>query len=116
VDDEDEDGVYGLLPAEKSTEPLPLPLDGYLPIGTEPPAKPPPGEATRDYSGMETIERRLPRGRENMVPPRVPLWSGVYTFPWYQESLRPWAYLTFLGLVLGFLLHWQMLMWPFGRE
>jgi hypothetical protein len=116
IDALDDDDVYDLLPVEKSGEPLPIPLDGYIPIGTELPPKPPSGEGPMNNSGMESIERRLAKGREDLKPPRYPLWSGVFTFPWYQDSLRPWAYLTFLGLVLGFLLHWQMLMWPFGRE
>jgi hypothetical protein len=116
IDAADPDDVYGMLPEEKSAEPIPIPMDGYTPVGTEPPPKPPPGEGPLNNSGMDSIEERLAKGRENLEPPRFALFSGVYTFPWYPESLRPWLYLTFFGLVLGFLLHWQLLMWPFGNE
>ncbi len=67
-------------------------------------------------SGMGSLEKRLRERRPEPPPPRFPLLGGVYTFPWYRESLRPWLYLTLLGLVLGGLLRLQALTWPFGSN
>jgi hypothetical protein len=114
--DEEADGIYGMLPVAVPVEPIPIPIDGHTPIGTPPPPKPPPGEGPLEYSGMDSLEERLAKGRENLAPPRFSLFSGVYTYPWYREALAPWLYLTLLGLLLGLSLHWQFLLWPFGRD
>jgi hypothetical protein len=110
------DEVYGLLPEEEAAEPAPLPSDGYTAAGTRLPPRPPRAEEPANNCGTDFVQERLVKGRDNLKPPRFALFSGVYTFPWYQDSIRPWIYLTLFGLVLGFLLHWQYLMWPFGNE
>jgi hypothetical protein len=58
-------------------------------------------------------ERLLARGPTEPIP-SLPLFSGVYTFPWYQSSLGPWVWLSAGSLVFGLLLRGLVSFWPGG--
>jgi hypothetical protein len=36
-------------------------------------------------------------------PPALPLFSGVYNFPWYNTSLNAWGRLLVIGAFFGFI-------------
>jgi hypothetical protein len=84
-DDDEDDGPGITLAPQEHEEPPP-----------EPAAPEEPDRATK--LAMELRERKPPA-----PPPPWPLFSGVYTFPWYEQSLKAWVWLSFGGLVLGFL-------------
>jgi hypothetical protein len=101
----------------EDTEPpaaRPLPFDGYTPVGLPP--LPPLEGADRVESANAAIagfEQRLAQRHPEIPPPAHPLWSGVYSFPWYYTSFRAWLCLSFGGLVLTTLLRGVLLTWPF---
>jgi hypothetical protein len=83
------------LPAQPET-----PLDGHLPVGEEPdvPARSP--------------RRELPARRPAEPPPPAhPFLQGVYTFPWYPNSLPPWLAVAGGVLVMGLLLQAMISFW-----
>jgi hypothetical protein len=96
---------YGLSDEPLPPQPKELPLDGYVPVGYEP--LPPPkvtvGETSSmkaDVSATTEFERRLVERREETPPPERPLMSGVYTFPWYPETLPAWILLSLGGVAV----------------
>jgi hypothetical protein len=75
-------------------EPLPpqpneVPMDGYLPVGFE--ARPRGSESVPVTT--EELGRRMTERQED-PPPAHPLISGVYSFPWYSETLPVWVLLS----------------------
>jgi hypothetical protein len=62
-----------------------------------------------DLPKPSTLEMRLAVRTAPPPPPRMPLVTGVFTFPWYQEGLAPWfklslgffAFLTLLNALLA---------------
>jgi hypothetical protein len=61
---------------------------------------------------VSDLERRLlERGQDQHVP-AVPLLSGVYTFPWYDSSLKAWLWLTLGGALLGGCVRGLAALWP----
>jgi hypothetical protein len=62
----------------------------------------PPSADTRKRLDVEPsrIEMRLAR-EEELPPPTFPMFSGVYTFPWYTTSLRAVFVLTISWTLLG---------------
>jgi hypothetical protein len=93
-----------------SDEPLPsapkeLPLDGYVPVGYEPN---PIGEETGDEPAPPTdspmvsdFERRYSQRVEETSPPARPLFSGIYSFPWYMDNLPVWLVLAMAGVAIS---------------
>jgi hypothetical protein len=69
-----------------------------------PPADDPPEKKQRDIA----IRHEVP------PPPSWPLWSGVYTFPFYPTTLGAFAVLAmgFLGMIILF--RTQVDFWPSG--
>jgi hypothetical protein len=75
-------------------EPLPpqpteVAMDGYLPVGYE---AGPRGSEAQPVT-PEELGRRIAE-REEDPPPAHPLISGVYSFPWYSETLPAWVLLS----------------------
>lgn len=98
--------VYGLsTEAEPPSRPHPVevPLDGYAPIGEPPPAALPPWAAP-DLPQASDLEMRLAQRTPQAIVPPHPLFSGVYTFPWYASSLQAWTWLAVGGTLVGLLL------------
>jgi hypothetical protein len=106
-------------PPEPEEPPPRLPVEGYAlaPEGLLPEIEEPPPkwvleqpyevqteatasigtpDATVKPSAAAAFERSLYERTDRDPPPRWPLISGVYTFPWYPTSLRAW-----LGLTIG---------------
>ena len=45
------------------------------------------------------LDLRIGRRPGQALPPAMPLVTGVYTFPWYEMSMKAWLLLS-LGLLL----------------
>jgi hypothetical protein len=58
------------------------------------------------------LERRLRERKEDEYVPPAPLFSGVYTFPWYDSSLKAWLWLTLGGAALGGCVRGLVALWP----
>ena len=54
------------------------------------------------------IEAMLDEETPPPPPPRYPLWSGVYTFPWYPTTLKAWVWLSLAGFAEGSLFRLMM--------
>lgn len=95
--------VYGLATEPEPAPPLPteLPVDGYAvaaPESSSPPAAPDLGPEPPSPSELEMrLAERTPQAK----PPAHPLFSGVWTFPWYPTTLRAWVWLAMGGLAVG---------------
>jgi hypothetical protein len=89
--------------AMSGEEPPPLPetpLDGFLPVGEESPDVE--GAVRRDRPKdlpARSARREQPTRRPAEPALAHPFLQGVYTFPWYPNSLAPW--LVVAGGVLG---------------
>ena len=58
------------------------------------------------------IEAMLDEDTPPPPPPRYPLWSGVYTFPWYTTTLKAWIWLSLAGMAEGTLFRLMMSVRP----
>jgi hypothetical protein len=92
-----------------------VPLDGFPPVGLEPvPLQAADAKShteewkERNLSQPSELELRLAQRPEEPPPPPLPLVSGVYTFPWYPQTLMVWLSLSVGALLLGLLI--QLLM------
>jgi hypothetical protein len=90
------------------------PVDGYELSGEELSPRAEEERSAHLASVLAASEREMELERRRDVPPlpRMPLVSGVYSFPWYPDCLPHWAllsvaFLVFLG-VLGLLIS----LWP----
>jgi hypothetical protein len=106
---------YEMRTDESPPAQAPVPLDGYTPVelrqvradsaaGLDLPE--------RAAAAVARFDERMLRPREEPAPAR-PLWSGVYTFPWYRSSARAWVHLSLFGLVELALLKLLLSVWPF---
>ncbi len=113
---EAEEEAYAVHPEAAPSAPVPLPLDGNDPVSG--PRSPgvardeSPAETERAAARRKLLVEKLLRPREP-DPPAHPLWTGVYTFPWYPSSMKAWIYLSLTGLVLGAFVRGMLLTWPF---
>jgi hypothetical protein len=80
---------YALRDEPLPPQPSEVPMDGYLPVGYE--AGPRGSEAVPVTT--EELGRRV-ADRQEDPPPAHPLISGVYSFPWYSETLPAWVLLS----------------------
>jgi hypothetical protein len=77
--------------------------DPYTLAEPQPEPEPPPQEPPILEREKAQIEREI-KLRERTPPnppPALPLFSGVFTFPLYETSLKAWLWLTLGGLVTG---------------
>ena len=112
-------GTYGLAAAEA---PLPIQARAELPDPTlegygvaEPDGKPvtpiqPLGSPQVARYELELAVRRRPPS-----PPAKPLTTGVYNFPFYPDSMAPFAVLAVGFLIIGGLLRLLVSIFPFGQ-
>jgi hypothetical protein len=63
-----------------------------------------------------TLEMRLAVRTAPPPPPRMPLVSGVFNFPWYQEGLGPWFKLSVGFFAFLAILNSLLALWPSGLE
>jgi hypothetical protein len=102
---------YGIA-AEEPAAPPPAapppaapPLDGYTPVGRD-------AAAVDDEPAAEGDRPRRSRiGAAPPTPPRLPLISGVYTFPWYANCLPAWIVVAALLFIMGLLLQQMVPLW-----
>jgi hypothetical protein len=97
-DDEEEPIGLAPLPTEKSPQPAsaaPLPAGGPAPRVSK--------------IAQELLERPEPP-----PAPAIPLFSGVYTFPWYLSTLKAWCWLTLGWLAIGVGVHTTLNYWPWN--
>jgi hypothetical protein len=100
---------YGLANEEPPPRPKIAPLDGFAPISDEPlDEEDEPGSIGR---GPRSIRRPLERERPEPIP-AYPLLSGVYSFPFYDTSLKALVLLSFSGVLLGLGLKGMLLFFP----
>jgi hypothetical protein len=92
--------------------PTELPQDGYVPVGYEPiPTKQRgEGEGVSDRApdkGMASdfARRYGQRVDDTPLPPARPLFSGVYSFPWYPANWPVWLVLALTGAAICALIH-----------
>lgn len=52
-----------------------------------------------DLPKPTALDMKLAAGPELPPPPRIPLVSGVYTFPWYPDNVVVWVALSIMGVV-----------------
>jgi hypothetical protein len=95
--------VYGL-----ATEPEPappptseLPLDGYKLADPAPSAPPAAPDLGPELPSPTELEMRLAERTPQAKPPAHPLFSGVWTFPWYETTLKAWIWLGLGGIAVG---------------
>ena len=62
-------------------------------------ADPPPADLPA--ARVSKIAAELLHRPEPPPDPAIPLFSGVYTFPWYLSTLKAWIWLTLGGLAIG---------------
>ena len=87
-------------PRPSYVEPVP---DPYTLTEPEPESTALPPEPTVLEREKAHIEREI-KLRERIPPnppPAIPMFSGVFTFPFYETSLKAWLWLTLGGLVTG---------------
>jgi hypothetical protein len=111
---------YGLLKDEVLPPPLPkrqaeeTETLGLQPLPEEPKpapdAKPEPHPLAH-LTEVSEFEAALAGPPQVPDPPRFPLWSGVYQFPWYPTTLPRWGWLVFGSLAVLALLKLQLLFW-----
>jgi hypothetical protein len=95
--------VYGLA-TEPEPTPLPpseLPLDGYTLAAPEPSASAAAPELGPEPPSASALEMRLVERTPQAKPPALPLFNGVWTFPWYPTTLRAWVWLGMGGIAVG---------------
>lgn len=98
--------VYGLAsePVPAPERPVELLEEGYTlqkPESSAPSAPPDLGPEPPSASALEMrLAERTPQARA----PTYPLFSGVFTFPWYTTTLRAWVWLGMGGSAVGFIL------------
>jgi len=94
---------YRLANEEMPTRPAEMPQDGYVPVGYEAVA-PRKGEnqAPGPPESMSTdFEKRFrQKPDEPDPPPKLPLVSGVYSFPFYPTNIPVWALLSIGGIAM----------------
>ena len=74
-----------------------------------------PQSAIRDPQSKDTDpDKRFTRRSQPEYVPARPLFSGVFTFPWYETSLRAWLWLSIGGFAVGVGLRGMVLFWPGG--
>jgi hypothetical protein len=120
VSEEASEETYELAGDGPVRRPAVVPLDGFNPIGVDlppPEAEPqpdpddPPADAAPPQ-GRSKIARELLQRPEPPPPPAFPLFSGVYTFPWYLCTLKAWLWLTLGGFIIGCGLRATLQHWP----
>jgi hypothetical protein len=98
-DEEDDDEPIGLAPLPNAEEkPRPTP-DGPPPAGLPAPR-------------VSKIAEELLQRPEPPPPPAIPLFTGVYTFPWYLSTLKAWIWLTLGALAIGVGIQTTLRYWP----
>jgi hypothetical protein len=112
-------GGYGLSAEEPPPPPKEPPLDGSLPVGRdaafgEEALAEEEAALAEDLDPDSRLAKRLARRHDQPEPPAHPMFSGVFTFPWYSSMLKHWVVLGGAGTLL--LVLWQMLLafWPNG--
>src|SRR5262249_255813 len=90
------------------------PAEPYA-LADEPPAPPATDEGCEPPVSESALERELHmRDRSSGDPaPAYPLFSGVYSFPWYDTSSGPWIWLASGLLGTGMGLRGLVIFWPF---
>jgi hypothetical protein len=116
---------YGLAAAEPPPVPGPKPPAPRRPyveeparpyaLADEPPPAPAVEEGREPPVSESALERELQmRDRSSPdPPPAYPLFSGVYSFPWYDTSGGPWLWLASGLLATGMGLRGLVIFWPF---
>lgn len=106
-------------PEEPSPQPRPYVYDDDdddgKPIGLAPDASA--GQDTRPLVQVEPskLEMRLRAAAEAPAdPPAFPMFSGVYSFPFYSTSLRAFYIMSIGWLVVGFAVERLVALFPFG--
>jgi hypothetical protein len=90
-------------PEKPARHPMYTPPEEYEPIDVQSSAPVTPPREDED-SGLfaEQVRQRLAeRTRAELPPPTHPFFSGVYTFPWYANSLPNWIALSLGALLIG---------------
>jgi hypothetical protein len=87
---------YDLSGEGPPPRPVVMPVDGNDPIGL---ADLPPEARTGD-PGLD-LARRLALTSKPQPIPTFPLFSGVYTFPWYPTSMKAWVFMTLGSMAVG---------------
>jgi hypothetical protein len=102
-------------PSAKESDPALLAAGGVPDeaIAAGPPPAPP-LDIAPELPRMSRLEIDLWKGDRLPPPPAHPLLSGVWTFPFYDPSLRPMVNMSFLGLILCLLLRFLLSMWMFS--
>jgi hypothetical protein len=100
---------YAFADESPAAPPSEVPLDGSPAIGEEPfavqhpPDVPPLGGNEQPRPFTDSSEYHLAVPSKLPQPPEHPLFSGVYTFPWYASSRRALAFLSIGFLLMGLL-------------
>jgi hypothetical protein len=100
---------YALADEPPASPPREVPLDGSPAIGEEPfavqhPPDVPPTEGNEQPRPFtDSSEYQLAIRSKLPQPPKHPLFSGVYSFPWYASSRRALAFLSIGFFLMGLL-------------
>lgn len=101
---------------ERPAGPIPTPdgpVDGYLLSEEEPPER---EGQRRDH--LESVlappehELRFERRRDEVPPPRMPLVTGVWSFPWYPDCLPHWVLVALCILAELAVVQFLISNWP----
>jgi hypothetical protein len=99
---------------EAPAAPVSLPVDGYE-VADEPAAAAPPAVARSGPVSAEAVAKELEMRDRSPAdpPPALPLFSGVWTFPFYESSLKAWLWLALGGVAVGVGVRGVVANWPF---
>lgn len=101
---------YTLSSEQPPLRPKVEPLDGNPPVGVRPEPREGPEGGAPEGDGPRRA-RRTPTPAEQPRPPAHPFLEGVYTFPWYGESVIPWLMVAIGLLAMGGLLQVLIALW-----
>jgi hypothetical protein len=100
---------------EAPRPPAEIPLEDVIqPLPEVSITKPEPAAAVAEtVNRWPSLDERLMNPEPPPKPPALPLFSGVYDFPWYACSLKAWYMLSFSALVLGIGFRFLIATYPF---
>jgi hypothetical protein len=92
--------AYRLADDPPANPPVELPADGYIPVGYEAVPSSSDSSETAGAIGSDFANRFREKPADEDPPPANPLFSGVYSFPWYPDHIPAWLLLSVGGVAL----------------
>jgi hypothetical protein len=104
--------AYRLADEPPPNPPVEIPADGYIPVGYETIPASGSSASSAGATGTDFDQRFREKPVDEDPPPANPLFSGVYSFPWYAGNIPAWLLLTFGGVALCGLIQLMLMFKP----